>query len=225
MQLPQENQPNVAGQNQTMRNYYQFQSKIYDLTRWSFLFGRKTVIRKLPVDTLDPVHIVEIGCGTGYNLARMARRFPAAWFTAYDVSADMIRLARKNTAAYQDRIKLIEAPFSAEEAEFCAPADIVLFSYSLTMINPQWSTLISLAVDLLKPGGHLAVVDFHASAHPWFKKHMGKNHVRMDAHLLPVLASQLLPVVKSVKKAYGGIWEYLIFIGKKSGTSVLSDDE
>ena len=61
MQLPQENQPNIAGQNQAMRNYYQFQSKIYDLTRWSFLFGRKTVIRKLPVDTLAPVHIVEIG--------------------------------------------------------------------------------------------------------------------------------------------------------------------
>ncbi len=225
MQAPQEKTSAVAGQNQAMRNYYRFQSKIYDLTRWSFLFGRKAVIRQLPIGPYDPVHIVEVGCGTGYNLVKMAQRYPAAWFTAYDVSADMIRLAKKNTAGYSDRIRFIEAPFSEEEADICGSADIVLFSYSLTMINPQWTELISLAVDLLKPGGHLAVVDFHISAHPWFKKHMANNHVRMDRHLLPQLKNQLLPIVNSVKKAYGGIWEYLIFIGKKPGIAVLSSEE
>lgn len=209
------NTSSASGQNQTMRNYYRFQSRIYDLTRWTFLFGRKHIVKQFPIQAEEEVHILEIGCGTGFNLRNMASRYPKAHFTAFDVSPDMIRLTQKNTRAFSERIKLIEAPYDPENAADIAPADLVLFSYSLTMINPQWSALIELAVINLKPGAYIAVVDFHDAVFPWFKKHMGNNHVRMDGHLLPFLEKWSLPVVKSVKKAYFGIWEYMLFIGKK----------
>ena len=32
-----------------MKAYYAFQAKIYDLTRWSFLFGRDRIIKQLPL--------------------------------------------------------------------------------------------------------------------------------------------------------------------------------
>ena len=215
----QQNQE-TTGQNLAMEKYYRFQSKIYDLTRWSFLFGRQEILRKIPVSSDS--HILEIGCGTGYNLRRMAKLYPKARFSAFEVSTDMIRLSKKNTRQFKDRIHLIEAPFSADTVALVADVDVVLFSYSLTMINPQWLELIELALEKLNPGGYIAVVDFHDSRFSWFKKHMGNNHVRMDSHLLPLLEKSSLPVVKSIKKAYGGVWEYVVFIGKKPNTSVLS---
>lgn len=215
----QQNQE-TTGQNLAMEKYYRFQSKIYDLTRWSFLFGRQEILRKIPVSSDS--HILEIGCGTGYNLRRMAKLYPKARFSAFEVSTDMIRLSKKNTRQFKDRIHLIEAPFAADTVALVADVDVVLFSYSLTMINPQWQELIELALEKLNPGGYIAVVDFHDSRFSWFKKHMGNNHVRMDSHLLPLLEKLSLPVVKSIKKAYGGVWEYVVFIGKKPNTSVLS---
>jgi S-adenosylmethionine-diacylgycerolhomoserine-N-methlytransferase len=79
-------------QNKNIQNYYKLQSKIYDATRWTFLFGRKKLVRVLPFDKDAAIDILEIGCGTGYNLKRLAKAFPNARITGLDVSEDMIRL-------------------------------------------------------------------------------------------------------------------------------------
>ncbi len=198
-----------------MRRYYRLQSKIYDATRWTFLFGRNQILKLLPFPENAPIHLLEIGCGTGYNLARLARLFPKAKLTGMDVSGDMIRQAAKNTRLFGDRITLIEKPYMPDETAFTNQVDAVLFSYSLTMINPQWRDLILKAKSDLKPSGAIAVVDFHDSRFSWFKRHMGNNHVRMDSHLLPLLQAEFAPLVEEVKPAYGGVWYYLLFVGKK----------
>jgi S-adenosylmethionine-diacylgycerolhomoserine-N-methlytransferase len=43
-----------------------------------------------------------------------------------------------------------------------APVDVVTFSYSLTMI-PDWFAAIDNALQMLKPGGVLGVVDFYVA--------------------------------------------------------------
>ncbi len=69
----------VTEQAQTMQRYYRLQSKIYDATRWTFLFGRKRIIRELPVlEQKAALEVLEVGCGTGYNLKRLALQFPNA---------------------------------------------------------------------------------------------------------------------------------------------------
>ncbi len=205
----------ITSQNQTMRRYYRLQSKIYDATRWTFLFGRNRILKLLPFPDNANIHLLEIGCGTGYNLARLARIFPNAKLTGMDVSGDMINLAKKNTKAYADRVVLLEKPYMPDETAFTGKVDVILFSYSLTMINPQWRDLILKAKADLKSGGAIAVVDFHDSRFGWFKRHMGNNHVRMDSHLLPLLQTEFDPLVEEVKSAYGGVWEYMLFVGKK----------
>jgi hypothetical protein len=67
----------------------------------------------------------------------------------------------------------------------------------------------------IRAGGIVAVADFHDSPMPGFKAHMSNHHVRMDGHLLPVLEQQFEPLYSRVGKAYGGIWEYLVFVGRK----------
>ncbi len=203
-------------QTQTMRRYYRMQSKIYDLTRWSFLFGRRRILRLLPLERSATIRILEVGCGTGVNLKQMALRFPHAAITGYDVSPDMIRLSRRHTARFGDRVQLHEGPYLPGETALNGQIDLVLFSYSLTMINPQWPDLILQAKADLREGGLIAVTDFHDSRFSWFKSHMGANHVRMDGHLKPFLEQHFQPITNEVRPAYGSVWDYLIFIGKNT---------
>jgi S-adenosylmethionine-diacylgycerolhomoserine-N-methlytransferase len=51
-------------------------------------------------------------------------------------------------------------------------ADVVTFSYSLTMI-PDWFAAIENARAMLKPGGVIGVVDFYVS-----RKYAGNGHAR-----------------------------------------------
>ena len=57
-------------------------------------------------------------------------------------------------------------------AETNIGADVVTFSYSLTMI-PDWFGAIENALAMLKPGGVIGVVDFFVS-----RKHPPSNHKR-----------------------------------------------
>jgi S-adenosylmethionine-diacylgycerolhomoserine-N-methlytransferase len=44
---------------------------------------------------------------------------------------------------------------------------------------------------------------------------MKMNHVHMDAHLLPVLEASCRTETKEIHRAYGGMWQYLVFVGVK----------
>jgi S-adenosylmethionine-diacylgycerolhomoserine-N-methlytransferase len=204
-------------QAENIRRYYQFQSRIYDATRWTFLFGRKEIIDRLPLSRKAEIDIMEIGCGTGRNLSHLARLFPNARITGIDVSGHMLRIAGRRLRKFEPRIQLLEKPYALGDDEFSNGIDLILFSYSLTMINPQWEELLRQAAADLRPGGLIAVVDFHDSRFSWFKNHMADHHVRMDGHLLPVLSRLFTSELKEVKSAYGTAWQYFLFMGRKPG--------
>lgn len=193
--------------------YYRLHSKIYDATRWSFLFGREAIIKHLVAYTA-PTNILEVGCGTGKNLKELARRFPLATITGVDVSSDMLAVARHNLGWLSKRIKLIQAPYIAPLAA-ATRYDLILFSYALTMFNPGWENALAAARKDLALGGRIAVVDFHDSPFLLFKRWMGVNHVRMDGHLRPHLLAHFTPQVNIIQPAYGGLWTYLLFLGQK----------
>ncbi len=95
------------------------------------------------------------------------------------------------------------------------PFDLLVFSYALSMFNPGWDQAIGVAHQELAPGGTIAVVDFHSSPLALFKRWMALNHVRMEGHLLPELQSRFAIIHQEIRPAYGGIWYYLLFVGKK----------
>lgn len=209
------------GQNTRMKAYYRFHSVIYDYTRWSFLFGRKALLSRLPVDPKKGFTFLEVGCGTGHNLKRVAQKFPEANLFGLDVSPDMIQQARDKRKLKNRKVSWFTEPYSPETSIFTNKLDVILFSYSLSMINPQWSALIQKAQEDLKDGGLIAVVDFHDTPLSWFEKHMASHHVKMKAHLLPDLKTGFTPLVEEVKPAYGGCWNYFLFIGKKENLSAI----
>ena len=93
--------------------------------------------------------------------------------------------------------------------------DLILFSYSLTMMNPGWDQAIELAYRDLSDDGLIAVVDFHNSTLAGFKKWMAVNHVRMDGHIYAKLDQRFSPQITEIEQAYGFLWQYFLFAGKK----------
>lgn len=198
-----------------INQYYQFQSKIYDWTRWSFLFGRLGILKQIPFSPEDKFTIAEIGCGTGFNLEYIAQKYVNADLIGVDVSEDMLDIARKKLLHFSNAKVFHHLPYSPQSSFLQPSPDLILFSYALTMINPQWQDLIEKAYDDLPVGGKIMVVDFYDSRFNFFKNHMGNHHVRMDGHILPELKKQFKPIQASVKSAYGGVWEYFLFVGEK----------
>lgn len=196
---------------ESIERYYRLHASIYDATRWSFLFGRAELLGRI-AGCGSPSRILEVGCGTGNNLVKLRRLFPRAELAALDISADMLRQARKNLDAQGRHVKLLHRAYDQSLAS--GTFDLILFSYSLTMMNPDCMQAIDHARQDLAPTGRVAVVDFHDSALPWFQRWMGLNHVRMDGHLLPVLRARFRPLTLEVRRAYGGLWRYFLFIGE-----------
>jgi S-adenosylmethionine-diacylgycerolhomoserine-N-methlytransferase len=202
-----------AAQRQAIARYYRVHAKIYDLTRWTFLWGREPLMRGLAA-RLTPARILEVGCGTGKNLLDLGRLFPDARLWGVDLSAPMLTQARNKLATLADRVTLVQAAYDRPTAPE-NPFDLVVFSYALSMFNPGWEQALAAARDDLSPGGTMAVVDFHDSPFPSFKRWMGLNHVRLEAHLLPGLQQRFPRGQWTVSQAYMGLWSYFYYIGTK----------
>lgn len=197
-----------------LENYYRFHAGIYDATRWSFLFGRGTILDHAVAARPAPLRILEVGCGTGRNLVALARRFPRATITGVDLSEAMLAIARRKVATYGSRIRLVAGPYAAP-LDPGRGYDLVLCSYALTMFNPGFEAAIAAVQGDLTAGGHIALVDFHATRFRWFSRWMGVNHVRMDGQLRPLLRQSFVPVTDQTCAAYLGLWDYLLFVGRK----------
>ena len=80
-----------------MDRMYRRQRHIYDLSRKYYLLGRDEAIARLRPAAGDGV--LEIGCGTGRNLVKAARAYPAARLYGLDVSRAMLTPPRLRSRA------------------------------------------------------------------------------------------------------------------------------
>ena len=140
-----------------MDEVYRGQRHIYDLTRKYYLFGRDTLIAGL--DARPGMRVLEVACGTGRNLAKVAKAWPGAWLYGLDISSEMLKSAR---AALGEEARLGEGDACAFEPQALlgeTAFERIVLSYSLSMI-PDWEGALDHAAGLLAPGGALHIVDF-----------------------------------------------------------------
>lgn len=206
---------NGTSQQEAMRNYYRWHAAVYDATRWSFLFGRNRILKHLPIADNVQQTLLEVGCGTGYNLRFLAKNHLNLRLVGVDVSPDMLAKTSKTMSRHSRRLQLFEQPYGADFPKLAQAPDFVLFSYALTMFNPGWEEAIERAWQDLPTGGRIAVVDFHDTPSGVFRWWMGKNHVRMERHLLPFLQSKFRTEFLEIRPAWLGLWQYFSFIGQK----------
>jgi S-adenosylmethionine-diacylgycerolhomoserine-N-methlytransferase len=148
-----------------LNNFYKGQESNYDAFRERFLFGRTELFNLIPLSSGSVW--VDMGGGTGSNFEALGPKM-AALHKAYvvDLCEPLLSMAeqRKKSNGWNN-LEVIHG----DALTFGPPgnelADVVSFSYSLTMI-PAWYAAIDHAVEMLKPGGCLAVCDFFI-AHPF----------------------------------------------------------
>jgi S-adenosylmethionine-diacylgycerolhomoserine-N-methlytransferase len=157
-------QPDLAGCDhaRAMDAQYALQRHVYDLTRKYYLLGRDRLIRNLAVPAGGSV--LEVGVGTGRNLALAARRYPQARLFGLDISAEMLKSAERTIgrAGAGTRTQLARADACAFDPQWHfgeAGFDRVYVSYSLSMI-PDWEAALAQALSVVAPGGSLHIVDF-----------------------------------------------------------------
>ena len=145
-----------------MDRMYRRQRHIYDASRKFYLLGRDTAIARLAPRPGDAV--LEIGCGTGRNLAAIARAWPQVPLYGVDISQQMLATATASLTRQGVAGRTVLAQGDAVQFDSLAlfrrdRFERVFISYALSMI-PRWREVVAHAADLVAPGGSLTIVDF-----------------------------------------------------------------
>lgn len=150
---------------QRMESFYSGQAEGYDDFRKRLLQGREEVYQRISRDSSGVW--VDLGGGTGANLEFIGpaiSHFQKVYVV--DLATSLLKIVEKRSS--QRGWNNVEA-ITADATTWTpneGTADIVTFSYSLTMI-PDWFGAIENALRILKPGGLIGVVDFYvARKHP-----------------------------------------------------------
>lgn len=144
-----------------LESFYGPQAEAYDDFRKRLLHGREQLYQAIAAP--DGGMWVDMGGGTASNLEFLGERIGGLGKVyVVDLSTSLLAMARRRIADRGwENVEAVEADatkFRPDEGD----ADVVTFSYSLTMI-PDWFAAINNAWEMLKPGGRIGVVDFFVS--------------------------------------------------------------
>jgi S-adenosylmethionine-diacylgycerolhomoserine-N-methlytransferase len=180
-----------------MDKMYRYQRYFYDLTRKYYLLGRDKLIAQMNLQAGE--NVLEVGCGTGRNLAILAKKYPKANFFGLDASSVMIEESQKKIDKHslknvQLQIALADDFTFQNTFKLDQPFDTIYFSYSISMI-PPWKESITNALNNLRAGGSFYIVDFYDQKDlpRWFQKMLTgwlkQFHVQFWGDLMPHLES------------------------------------
>ncbi|EGW35151.1 uncharacterized protein SPAPADRAFT_53484 [Spathaspora passalidarum NRRL Y-27907] len=157
-------------QQHSLELFYKNQAHIYDTTREVLLKGRKECLR-LAISHLQKkkdLVWIDIGGGTGSNIEFMdkissiSKNFKAVYLV--DLSPSLCEVARNRFAAHQwKNVHVLVADACDFEIDY-KTADLITFSYSLSMI-PTFNAAVDNAVSKLDKEGIIATVDFGIQSH------------------------------------------------------------
>jgi SAM-dependent methyltransferase len=162
--LAQTPSPQVTGGSE-----HGFHHSFGDAERWAKEFDdpARDAWQK-PEEILDALHltqtdrVADIGAGTGYFSARIAKRVPDGKVFAVDIEPDMLNYLSERK--HREQLHVLQpVRANTDSPNLPEPVDVVLTVDTYHHIDdrvPYFSRLKS----SLRPGGRLAVVDFNADA-------------------------------------------------------------
>jgi S-adenosylmethionine-diacylgycerolhomoserine-N-methlytransferase len=219
-----------------LENFYAGQADGYDDFRRRLLHGRRELFSAIPIAGQGVW--VDLGGGTGSNFEAFGEQIgKIGKGYVVDLSPSLLSVAKRRISRNGWKNVVVAQDDAAAFRPAEGAADVVTFSYSLTMI-PNWFSAVENAWLMLKPGGRIGVVDFYISRkHPAtpMKRHgrltrafwplwFGIDNVFLSPDHLPFLSSRfetLHLVENRAKVPYlpFGRAPYYLFIGKKPAES------
>jgi len=183
---------------QRMARMYRPQKHIYDLTRRYYLLGRDRLIAGLDLERDQS--LLDLGCGTGRNLALIGVRWPHAQLYGLDAAQPMLEVARARLR--RDGVRATLAHGVAERLDAALTFgsrgfDHVMVSYCLSMVDEP-AAAIRAAAGAVRPGGTLHVIDFGDMARlpRWFAALMRAWLARFRVHHRPEVAQTLRQIAQ-----------------------------
>ncbi len=184
---------------QRMENFYSGQAKAYDDFRKRLLHGREALYERIARGRNGTW--VDMGGGTGANLEFIGpaiSQFSKVYVV--DLASSLLKVSdeRAKARGWGNVVSVTSDATTWQPEE--GQADVVTFSYSLTMI-PDWFAAIENAMRILRPGGVVGVVDFYVARkhpaegrakHSWFTRNFwpvwfSSDNVFPSADHLPFL--------------------------------------
>lgn len=173
---------------QRLESFYGGQAQAYDAFRARLLQGRSELYSSIPVPAGGVW--VDVGGGTGSNfefLGETIKQLRLGYVV--DLTPSLLKVADERIQSRGwSNVKTLLADATTLKLPAGEQADVVTFSYSLTMI-PDWFAAIDAAWRLLKPGGVIGVVDFYVSRkwpesdrskHAWSTRHFWRTWFDAD---------------------------------------------
>ncbi|MFO0797603.1 MAG: class I SAM-dependent methyltransferase [Gemmataceae bacterium] len=139
------------------------------------------------------IDVLDVGCGVGRALARLAELFPASRFVGYDAAAEAVEAARQNARQRELRNVRYEARDAAEMCDRASFDLITAFDAIHDQADP--AAVLRNVATALRPRGVFLMQDIRACSH------VGGNH---DLPLGPFVYTVSCMHCMSVSLAAGG---------------------
>ncbi|MBK1986801.1 class I SAM-dependent methyltransferase [Sphaerospermopsis aphanizomenoides BCCUSP55] len=132
----------------------------YDWTFPSFIY--QAIHKRLLsyVELAPQANVLDLGCGTGRLLDRLASQFPEIRGTGLDLSPQMLRVARQKN---RHRPRLIYVEGNAESLPFAEGQFNAVFNTISFLHYPHPAQVLSEVKRVLSPGGRFYLVDITAN--------------------------------------------------------------
>lgn len=166
--------------------------------------------------------VLDVGCGPGNSTHVLRRRYPCAYILGTDSSENMIARARQSYP--QENWQVLSAPDGFRRL----PCDFdVVFSNACIQWIPRHPALISAMMELLRPGGTLAVqvpMNFHEPVHRIIHTviHLGKwSGLLPQKRIYHTLAPEEYYAHLSAISSNVSIWQTIYYHSMDSAEDIL----
>jgi ubiquinone/menaquinone biosynthesis C-methylase UbiE len=123
--------------------------------------------------------ILDLGCGFGKSTRPFVDRFPGARVVGVDLSAPVLKLAHRQAEKLGKRIAFVQR--AAEDTGFPdASFDLITATMVIHEVPmPVLRRILAEAYRMLRPGGRLAILDYHRTGDP-LRDFLMLGHVRRN---------------------------------------------
>jgi S-adenosylmethionine-diacylgycerolhomoserine-N-methlytransferase len=193
------------------QSLYKLPKQIERALNGALLPGRRILIEQVAAQR-TPKRVLVIGQWRAADLDHMRDTFPRARLTLIAPAHERERVA--HTATTQtDAIRWLADPYS-QPVKTTHAFDLALVAYELSHRQLDLNTIITALQADLRPGGLVAVVDFHDAPFPPMQAWLRRRAIEANGHLLPILTTHFKRSTIAVEGAHGGLWRFLLFLGE-----------
>ena len=169
------------------------------LVDWILPMGQGMVVS----DLKEGIDVLDVGCGSGFNLITLAREYPKSWFTGYDINPAHIAIARN--AAEKEKLRNIRFKCVAITESMESAAYDLITCFGGLVETGDVSNVIRRIHQALRQGGTFLLQDVASSSN------VKENRAHPAGPLLyaiSVIYSLPATIAKtgSPKEAFGVMW-------------------